>query len=289
MALGTLRIVGTDDDAIELTGRIGADALLDVDRDGRWTRLRIVRPPNAEVGGRLDLAGDLVLRVPAASDVSVRAQQVELALEEVTGRLDLETVAGRVAVRGAPREIEAVSVSAPFELDVTTPRLRVRSVDGALQIAGAIEDLGADTVSGELTVTADIAQEARLVGMLGAIRVTGRLAATARLVARTASAPLEIHLPPATTPAGAAEVVVRSQRGRFADDAGPSFDATGPRGGPRTERYLRGETARRLELESFDGAIRILRTVSSRPTPSAAGTAESFSDGSALASEADSP
>jgi hypothetical protein len=107
----------------------------------------------------------LVVYVPRGSRVSGKTVDATIDVENVSGYYT--TVSGGVRVTGSLRELQVESLRGAIDIDARAPWVRVMGGEGDATIRGAIEDLGASTVAGRLTVVLTSAARTRLETMTG--------------------------------------------------------------------------------------------------------------------------
>ncbi len=107
----------------------------------------------------------LIVYVPRGSRVSAKTVDATLDVENVSGYYT--TVSGGIRVTGSLRELQVESLRGAIDVDARAPWVRVMGGEGDASIRGAIDDLGASTVAGRLTVELSAATRTRLETMTG--------------------------------------------------------------------------------------------------------------------------
>lgn len=252
---GSITVRTWDRDAVQVRvdGRRAGD--LEIRRDGSTLRVRLPHPSH---GHGSDDDADLLLRVPAAVDLElfgpdadievegsrgdVRAETVEgtLRLEGGSGRVSLHTTEGDVEVRGARGSVEAHSVDGHIRMEDISGAIVVEAIDGDIRLLRIdSDDVRVSTVDGDIFFD-------------GRIHESGRYRLT------THDGDVSVRVPEATD----ATVTVSTFDGDFIPDF--PVEWRGTREGRRMEFTL-GDGGARIELESFDGEIRLLRPSSAFP------------------------
>ena len=195
---------------------------------------------------------DFELTVPAWIKLDLSGTYTDVSVEGVASEVAVKTVEGEIRVRGGAEFISLKSVEGKVTLEQGRGRIEVHSVSEAVQIRDCSGEISADTVDGDIqlqridsdrvdvsTVDGDLVYE-------GAIHDQGRYRFSSHDGDITVVAPEDVN----------AAVSVATFDGEFET----TFHAqvTELRKGRRFSMTL-GSGSARLELESFDGSIRLQR------------------------------
>lgn len=259
---GHLEVIGWGREEVAVTGTVGDGVRgVELHSDGERTRLAVVLPDAAD-GPQAGAEARLEVRLPAASELTVRTASASVRVDGADGRLTVETVDGGVEVAGAPRELDCRTVSGPVVLAASARIAAVRTVSGAVRVEGAVEELAVETVTGDVDLRAPVPLEARLTTVAGRIHARPELAPVARLRIYVQSGTAEVELDADV----AADVRLSSLRGTletaFGPDAGPPITAEPPAGRELRFRTVDGEAGdpvATVEVGSMSGTIRIAR------------------------------
>ena len=138
----------------------------------------------------------LELRVPARSRVWVKVgQSAEVDASGITGGLDVNIVAGRVRVRGAPRELNVEAMDGSIEVTGAPPWLRAKTASGAITLTGGGEDVALTSVSGTVSVAGGRVTRGRFESVTGDVRFDGAADPAGSLTFDTHSGTTELRLP----------------------------------------------------------------------------------------------
>lgn len=250
IARGRVVVHGGEGREIRLRARLGAGVeALEVRRADQWLAFAIEAPIE---GSLVEMRSELEIWLPAASTLDVAAPAADVEIEGIAGKVTVRTLSGTLGLRGAPSDVFAQSTSGAFALDVVCPVVVVKNVAGAVRIAGAIEELRVETVSGKLDVEAAVGEEAHLATAEGEIEVRGEIGEVARLGVETLNGVARLRLPAAIE----GRFRLRSFQGELVNELGPAFERSGLR---REVSWQQGRSARRVEVETFAGRIELLR------------------------------
>ena len=250
ISAGTLRIIGQDRSTAQVVGQLGADVeRLESFVDGRYLRF-VTHPPSDPPQSSRALNSELVLYLPQGSDVSLETIEADVEIEGIHGRIQVKNGAGALVIRGAPRRIDATSVTGDLTVDVTCPDVELKTVTGEVTVEGKIENLIAETVETPLVSRAEVEVEGLLSTVTGQIRFSGQTATTARIRVRSSSGDVHLALPSEIT----GTFSLNSDRGDLSNAFGPAWLE---KAGRLSAEWQTGDSPRRFEIETFDGDIRL--------------------------------
>ena len=193
-AVGDLRVVGWDQDSVELSGVVPTGAQVATATGSPGERVKgmkmFVEVP-AEQSGR---EGKLVLRVPRGARVWLKTGSADMDVSGVTGGLDVNVVGGSITVHGNPKELRAESMDGNVTIDGTPEWLRAKTATGDITLRGG-QDIGASTISGTIRSSGGEVERARLESTTGAIVFTSGFTRNASVELETHSGPIDIQLP----------------------------------------------------------------------------------------------
>ncbi|HTO74023.1 MAG TPA: DUF4097 family beta strand repeat-containing protein [Gemmatimonadales bacterium] len=200
--------------------------------------------------------GDLELTVPADISLSITSQEGDIDVSGTRGELDLETVEGNIKVLGGSGVITLHSTDGEISVTGAKGRIEINAVDGSITGRDLEGDIRAESVDGSVTLDDVTASGVEATTVDGSISFTGVLQKGGRY--RLGSHDGNVTL---AVPALDASVSVSTFSGSFESDFPVTL--TGTRGGKRMN-FTVGNGAASVDLESFDGAIRIVRRGSIR-------------------------
>jgi DUF4097 and DUF4098 domain-containing protein YvlB len=232
-------------DAVRIRADLSSRERVDVVRSGSVLRVRTHRDR-----GRGD--AELEIDVPRWMDVAVEGTEVdvtvsgaegEVAVETVSGDIDvnggrglvtLRSVQGEIVLRGASGRIEAVSVNEDVEL---------QSVDGEIQV---------ETTNGDVEIRDARAGVVRAFTMNGDVTYDGTIQDGGRYVFTTHNGDVRVVVPEDAS----ATVSVATYQGEFESEFPIRLTGTSQ---DRQFTFTLGSGSARIELESFNGEINLIR------------------------------
>ena len=192
---------------------------------------------------------DYRITVPAAMDLSLSGQSGDITVEGTTGEVSVETVEGNITVQGGSGFISLHSVEGEIRLERASGRIDLNSVDGDITLADAAGEIRAETVDGEIELTRIDSPEVEARTVDGNISYEGKIREKGRYRFASHDGDVSIAVPELN-----AAVSVSTFSGEFESDFPVTLSSTKP---GRRLSFTLGAGSARLELESFDGTIRI--------------------------------
>jgi DUF4097 and DUF4098 domain-containing protein YvlB len=174
---GTVRVIGWDRNEVEVTGELGVGAeKLEFAVADKVTRIKVILPrktSNVE-------DTDLVVRVPAASRLSVNTVSADIEVQGLLGAQRLQSVSAEISTAAAGEDVECKSVSGDVTVNGSFKKglLTITTVSGdatALRVAG---EVNANTVSGDITLGLGETNRSRVRSTSGDLTMAALLAAS---------------------------------------------------------------------------------------------------------------
>lgn len=245
---GAVTVSGWERSAIEITGTLGRG----VERLDflRDGELTLIEVvyPERASSG----ASYLHIRVPTGSDLQVTTVSASIQARDVHGRQRLTTVSGDLVAQSFGEDLEAETVSGDITItgnDVTA-HTALKVVSGNIETTSISGELDASTVSGRIRASGRALSRARLGTTSGRIQLNAGLLPGGRFDLSTTSGRIELLLD------HDADLDVDAQT--FSGSIGNCFgvEPTRSRFTPeRTLRYQGGEANRSVRIRSMSGRI----------------------------------
>lgn len=195
---------------------------------------------------------DFRLTVPAGMALQVGGVHAEVHVTGVRGDIHAESVEGGITIRDGGGALTVSSVEGDILVDGARGHVRINGVDGDIQIRNVVGDVTVETIDGDLTLdgidaaAVDASTVDGDIVYVGSIKDGGRY----RLTSHDGDVVLEV-------PTGInATISVATFDGDFESDFPIQLDRTEA---GRRFRFVLGSGSASVELESFDGAIRLRR------------------------------
>jgi putative adhesin len=188
---GSTRVLGWDRDSIAVTGSVPPNTSFYMGGAGRMAKLGLEPDEGAKEmpGGHLDV------RVPRGARVWVKSAGGAIAIQALTGEVELMSVGGSIQVSGSMRLVTAESIDGDIEVIGLMPLVRVRTGGGKILLRQPSGDVTASTVSGPIVVTEAQPRSARLETVSGPVSYSGTLDRRGSLNIQTHNGDVELQLP----------------------------------------------------------------------------------------------
>lgn len=246
---GAVTVTTWDRSAVRVQATHDDDARVDVEVRGSRVDVRARgRLGPSEVEFRLTVPADLALEISTRSG--------NISLDGSRAPLELSTVDGVVTVNGGSGRVSISSVEGDVSLAGADGRINISAVDGAVRIRNSRGDIQVNAVDGEIRFENVDATNVDATTVDGAIDFTGSLGGNGRYHFSSHDGDVTI-----TVPALDAAVSVSTYDGEFTSDWPVTVSRSTSR---RRLDFTLGQGRGRLELESFDGNIRLLKGGSAR-------------------------
>ncbi|MEO8029507.1 MAG: DUF4097 family beta strand repeat-containing protein [Gemmatimonadota bacterium] len=247
---GNITVKTWNRSAVQVRAPGGHDVQLRVETSGR----RVTVEAQENEGGPYD--GDLELTVPADMILNINSQSGNVTVTGTKAELDIETVEGDIEVEGGSGVITLHTTDGTIQLTGASGRIELNSVDGEITGRDLVGEIRAESVDGAVTLENVTASGIDASTVDGAVVVSGTLKAGGRYHLSSHDGGVTLAIP-----ALDATVSVSTFSGSFESDFPVTLTST--RGGKRMS-FTVGSGAASIDLESFDGVIRIERRTSSR-------------------------
>lgn len=195
---------------------------------------------------------DYTLTVPAAMDLAIHGVDSDVSIEGAQGRVEVSSVKGDVRVRGGRTVVELSSVQGTVELAGASGTVEVQSVNSQVSVTDVSGDVTATTVNGSVRLSRVTSKSVEGTTVNGGISYDGTLSRDGWYRFTTHNGPIHLVVPQGT----GATVQVST----FNGDLQASFPISITEAGRGKQiRFTLGTGGARIELDSFNGKIRLRR------------------------------
>ncbi|HTH64432.1 MAG TPA: DUF4097 family beta strand repeat-containing protein [Gemmatimonadales bacterium] len=195
---------------------------------------------------------DYDLLVPAWMPLSVSGTpSAEVTIEGTDAEVNVETVEGSVRVIGGSGNVSLRSVEGEVSVEGARGHIELNSVDGSIEVRDCSGDISAETVDGEITLSGIESANVDASSVDGSIQYDGTIRDNGRYHFESHDGDVSVSVPERAN----VSVSVATFSGDF-DACFPLLlkDKTKHR-----FTFTLGTGSARLELESFDGSIKLCR------------------------------
>jgi DUF4097 and DUF4098 domain-containing protein YvlB len=251
---GTVTVTGWDRSEVEVTGELGKGTeSLEFTTSDNVTRIKVILPKNSY---HVDDT-DLVIRMPAASRLSVSTVSADIKVQGVTGAQRLQSVSANIQTAAGSEDVECRTVSGDVTVDGTAKKglLTMTTVSGdatALKVAG---EVNASTVSGNIVLGLGETTRSRLRSTSGDLTLAMHLASDGKLDAETISGDLRLNLVRGVD----AEFEVSTFSGDIRNCFGPKAASTSEYTPGKEWRFREGQGSAQVRIKTLSGDIDVCR------------------------------
>jgi DUF4097 and DUF4098 domain-containing protein YvlB len=251
---GTVTVTGWDRNEVEVTGELGKGTeRLDFTKADKITRIKVVLPNRSNNVEDTDL----IVKVPAASLVSVNTVSADIGVQGVRGTQRLQSVSGEMRTEASGEDIECRTVSGDVNIAGSGRKglVSITTVSGdaiATRLAG---EVNGSTVSGNLTLGVGETSRSRLRSTSGDLTLQGSLAADARLDIESISGDVRLDLVGKT----GADFDVASFSGDIRNCFGPQPVRTDEYAPGKEWRHQEGDGSARVRIKTLSGDVSVCR------------------------------
>lgn len=269
VAARTQTVVDTVDVAVRSPARLDLHTVKGDVRIRNWDReqVRVIASHPRSAAVRVDASGSVVdihaerghddpidytITVPITMDLDIHGVDTSVVVEGTQGRLDIQTVKGAVEVRGGRSAIHLSSVQGSISLSGARGRVDLQSVNQSITATDVVGDLEAQTVNGGIRLTRIDARTVQASTVNGRIIYDGALKPDGWYRFNSHNGGIDLVVPP---DAGASVRV-----STFNGELKPAFPIRVSRSrDARQFEFTLGSGGARIEIESFNGTVRLLR------------------------------
>jgi DUF4097 and DUF4098 domain-containing protein YvlB len=198
---------------------------------------------------------DYEILAPAWMPITVSGTpSAEVTIEGSEAEIAVETVEGAVTVVGGRGNVTLKSVEGEVSLTGAKGHIELNSVDGSITVKDCSGDITAETVDGEISLLDIESADVDASTVDGSIEYDGTITDSGRYRLTSHDGDVSVSVPERAN----ATISVATFSGSF--DA--CFPVTIPPGGRTTKHrftFTLGTGSARVELESFDGSIKLCR------------------------------
>lgn len=245
---GSIDIQGWDRNEARLTGELG-DSVDELEISASDSSLRI------NVANRNERNVDnteLKLMIPAGASIDADAVSADIDVSGLDNeKLTASSVSGDVDVSASSRRVSIESVSGDVEFSGQTVRISAESVSGDIDLSGISGEVSATTVSGDMELQAGLIDSGKFETVSGDITATAEISSNGKVTAESMSGDVTLILPASQSGVFKAE----SFSGRISTDFGSVNHA---KHGPGSHlKYVAGGGGAEVRVESFSGNIKL--------------------------------
>jgi DUF4097 and DUF4098 domain-containing protein YvlB len=195
---------------------------------------------------------DYEILAPAWMPLSVSGTpSAEVTIEGTEAEVTVETVEGSIRVVGGSGNISLKSVEGDVTLESAKGHIELNTVDGSISVKDCSGDIAAETVDGEITLLGIESSDMDASSVDGSIEYDGTITDGGRYRFESHDGSVSVSIPERTN----ATISVAT----FSGDFDACFPVTLKDKTKHRFTFTLGTGSARVELESFDGSIKLCR------------------------------
>ena len=200
---------------------------------------------------------DWRLTVPATLSLELSGVYSDVRVDGVSGEVRVETVQGDVTITGNPKEVSASSVQGQVRIEGGHGRIEASSVNERVTLLDASGEIQAESVNGDVLIRGGGSDRVEASTVNGNILFEAAFAKSGEYSFSSHGGGLYVAVPQSAD----VEVSVSTYQGSFES----TFPYTSDSRRKRDFSFTLGSGDARLDLESFQGEIRLFRPGESVP------------------------
>ena len=244
---GSIDIQGWEQNEARLTGELGSSVdELEISASDSSLRINVANRNERNVDNT-----ELKLMIPKGASIDADAVSADIDVSGLDNeKLTASSVSGNVDVSASSRRVSIESVSGDVGFSGHTVRISAESVSGDINLSGISGEVSATTVSGDMELKAGLIDSGKFETVSGDITATAEISGNGKLTAESMSGDVTLILPASQSGVFKAE----SFSGRIGTDFGSVDHA---KHGPGSHlKYVAGGGAE-VRVESFSGNIKL--------------------------------
>ena len=241
---GDIQIGTWSKNAVRIEADHGSRTEVQIERDGSTLAIE----PHDRRGAPSSV--DFRITVPPTASIEINGTYTDVTIEGTRGDVSVETVRGDVNVTGGGGHVALQSVEGDVSLVKSRGRAELQSVNAGVKVSGFDGELVAETVNGEIVLNDVRGATIEASTVNGDVYFDGEMRASGRYRFATHNGDIVVTLPAQPS----VSVAVTTYSGEFDSDFPIKVQSSHRN---RRMRFQLGSGTAELELESFQGAIRL--------------------------------
>jgi DUF4097 and DUF4098 domain-containing protein YvlB len=251
---GSVMVTGWDRNEVEVTGELGKGTeRLDFTKSDMITRIKVVLPNRSH---NVDET-DLIVKVPAGSQVSINTVSADIGVHAVRGTQRLQSVSGDMRTETSGEDLECRTVSGDVAIAGSGRKglVSITTVSGNANATRLAGEVNGSTVSGDFTLAVGETTRSRLRSTSGNLTLQGSLAPDARVDIESISGDVRLDLVGKT----GADYDVSSFSGEIRPCFGPKPVRTDEYAPGKEWRHQEGNATARVRIKTLSGDVGVCR------------------------------
>jgi DUF4097 and DUF4098 domain-containing protein YvlB len=248
---GSVDVQGWDRPEVEVSGTVGKDVeRVELTGDANRTTVRVVLPSQLHTSNN-DGAAKLVVHVPTGSSLTTSLVSSDLKVSAVRGDMKLQTVSGNISGEGGG-DLRANSVSGNVTLTAPAAKsIEVKTISGDIVLGGGDADTAVTTISGDAQVNLGSVARARLKTISGTLSAHLGARPDAQIEGESVSGNIKLDF----LSAPAADFEIETLSGSIDNCFGPKPAATHSHGPGVRLAFKTGDTRGTVKISTKSGDV----------------------------------
>jgi DUF4097 and DUF4098 domain-containing protein YvlB len=249
---GSIEVIGWDRNEVTVTGTLGDDVEDLKFKTGSKTRIEVVYPKKSK---NIDEGADLVIHVPAGSDLEIECISASITVREMTGEIEAQSISGAVTVNCDCQEVEAQSISGKVIVEGGSTEVSVGSISGMVEASGGTAEVQAETVSGDIDLVFDKYLNLSVESVAGSADVKGDFDGDASIDIELHSGDLTLVVPANVS----ADFEIETFSGDIEDAFGNKAHKVSKYTPGKELEFSTGGGDARVSIATFSGDVKIVK------------------------------
>lgn len=189
--------------------------------------------------------------VPRSYNVEIDGVNLRVTVDGIQGSTDIENVQGPIIVRGVTGPVDVESVSGSITIENVRGTIEVATVNQAIRINGARGSIDAETANGSIVMRDVDASSVAATTVNGLVDYDGSVHDGGRYFLAAHNGSITMAVPERTN----ARIDIETHNGRVES----AFPVRVTGSGDREFSFTLGNGSARVELESYNGTIHLVR------------------------------
>ena len=191
------------------------------------------------------------ITVPRSFHVLFDVMNVDITVDGVQGNVEVETIQGAVTVRGVTGNLDIESINGEVAIDNVRGHITVEATNQNVRITNVRGDIEVETANGSITILRAESSIVEVSTINGIVQYDGTVRDGGRYYLGTHNGSITMSFPERTN----ATVAVSTNSGQVQSTFGIPINSIRN----RRFNFTLGSGSARVELESFNGSVRLVR------------------------------
>jgi DUF4097 and DUF4098 domain-containing protein YvlB len=251
---GSIEVSGWSRDSVEVIAELGKNVeelIVERDDDEVMVKVRLPKRQRSDRGS----SALLVIKVPQRSALKIAGVSADIAVNDVLGSQQVQTVSGDLELHAFAADVDAESVSGDVTIsgDGSSLRTRATTVSGDVEVTEVSGEVVAGSVSGDVTIVGGSFSRANMETTNGDLVFRAALADDGRLDVETVNGDVDIDF----SRKPSARFDIETFNGDINNCFGPKSERTSKYAPGRELVFTEGAGSGRVVVRTLNGDLRM--------------------------------